>query len=277
MSPVTPPPSTVAELQTRTFKNLRARHIFPTVDDSIQLVQCAVHHEYYSRESSLSILRDALITTLIVDDPRFLSLTLAALDSSASLLLEKRLLPRFSRPSQDGKDTDLLLGAHGDTLIPIMLDLRDLPLEASGIVCGVAGRLAEATSGISPALASDQGTGSDSINSRVMTGSVPGLFGEIETRLTLEEKSPITTHHHLAPLTHHLKPDLEHSADAVEISFLSTARAGTIIVGVDELHRAIDALEAEKKKQGPPAEDPSAESSVGLGLEVKTADSSEKN
>jgi hypothetical protein len=47
--------------------------------------------------------------------------------------------------------------------------------------------------------------------------------------------------------THHLQPDLDPAADAVEISFLSTARAGTIIVGEDELKRAIDALEAEKE------------------------------
>ncbi|KAJ5495304.1 hypothetical protein N7539_000420 [Penicillium diatomitis] len=242
MSPVTPPPSTVAELQTRTFQNLRARHIFPTVDDSIRLVQCAVHHEYYSRESSLSILREALITTLVVDDPRFLSLTLAALDSSASLLLEKRLLPRFARLSQDGNDKDLLLGAHGDTLVPIMLDLRDLPLEASGIVCGVAGRLAEATSCPPSAINSEDSSEPGSTTQQATSASK--VSREISTRLTLG--SSVTP----SPLSHHLKPDVDPSADAVEISFLSTARAGTIIVGVDELQRAVDALEAEKKSRG---------------------------
>lgn len=257
MPPTTPPPSTVAELQTRTFENLRRRQITPYVDDSLRLVQCAAHHQYNRNESSMSILRDALTTVLLVDDPRFLSLTLAALDPAASLLLEKRLLPRFATPSssntaaQDYQDgSGLLLGSKEDYLIPIMLDLRDLPLEASGIVCGVAGCLAEAA-GSSHDHATH--TGDTSIvgsNESSVIGSVPALFDTFGTRLALGEagsdkKVPA---HQLAPVpsaTHHLKPNVAAVVDAVEISFLSTARAGTIIVGEDELKRAIDALEAE--------------------------------
>lgn len=263
--PVTPPPSSLAELQSRTFENLRRRQITPYVDDSLRLVQCAAHHQYNRDESSMSILRDALTTILLVDDPRFLSLTLAALDPAASLLLEKRLLPRFASPSttsrsgathQDYEDgSGLLLGSKEDYLIPIMLDLRDLPLEASGIVCGVAGRLAEAA-GSSPGRGVS--TGDVSLvgsNESSVIGSVPALFDTFGTRLALggggsDKKNPS---HQLAPVpsatTHHLKPDVGAGVDAVEISFLSTARAGTIIVGEDELKRAIDALEAEKMQE----------------------------
>lgn len=70
--PGTPPPSTLGELQTRTFNNLRKHQITPSVDNSLRLVQCAAHHEYHSQESSMSILRDALTTVLLVDEPRFL-------------------------------------------------------------------------------------------------------------------------------------------------------------------------------------------------------------
>ena len=35
----------------------------------------------------------------------------------------------------------ILLGARDDYLIPITLNLEPLPLEATGIVCGVSGRL----------------------------------------------------------------------------------------------------------------------------------------
>lgn len=49
--------------------------------------------------------------------------------------------------------------------------------------------------------------------------------------------------------------------DAVEISFLSTARAGTIIVGEDELRRAIGALE-EERMQSPRLD--------GIGFESQT-------
>ena len=262
--PVTPPPSTVTELQSRTFANLRKRQISPYVDDTLRLVQCAAHHQYnHEEESSMSILRDALLTVLLVDNPRFLSLTLAALDPAASLLLEKRLLPRFARSTGLARDYEdgsgLLLGSKEDYLIPIMLDLRDLPLEASGIVCGVAGRLAEATD--SPGRASSPETSVVGSNDSSVIGSVPALFDTFGTRLGLgsspEKKTPV---HSLTsvPRTHHLKPELDPSADAVEISFLSTARAGTIIVGDHELRRAIDALEAEKALNASAESDPDA-------------------
>lgn len=262
--PVTPPPSTVAELQTRTFENLRKRQISPYVDESLRLVQCAAHHHFNREESSMSILRDALTTVLLIDEPRFLSLTLAALDPAASLLLEKRLLPRFARSTSSHQDyedgTGLLLGSKEDYLVPIMLDLRDLPLEASGIVCGVAGRLAEATDSSGRAVSSGDTSVVGSHNSSSVIGSVPALFDTFGSRLALGS-SPKTkkssSAHQLPPappMTHHLKPDVDPSADAVEISFLSTARAGTIIVGEHELRRAIDALEAEKMHDSPPGE-----------------------
>ena len=74
----------------------------------------------------------------------------------------------------------MLLGSKDDFLIPITLDLRELPLESTGIVCGVAGRL---------------------------VGGTAGLL-----------ESP------------------------VEMSYLSTARAGTVMVAEDELARALAAL-----------------------------------
>lgn len=258
--PATPPPSSLAELQSRTFDNLRRRQISPYVDDTLRLVQCAAHHLYNRDESSMSILRDALTTVLLVDDPRFLSLTLAAFDPAASLLLEKRLLPRFARPTsssgtatQDYEDgPGLLLGSKEDYLIPIMLDLRDLPLEASGIICGVAGRLAEAA-GRSRQF--NAGSGDASIvgsNDSSVIGSVPALFGTSGARLALSGSEKKISTHQLVPVssnTHRLRPDVDVGADAVEISFLSTARAGTIIVGEDELKRAIDALEEEKVQE----------------------------
>ncbi|CAG8150617.1 unnamed protein product [Penicillium olsonii] len=223
--PRTPPPSNIAELQTRTFETLQNRQITPSVDSTLRLVQCAAHHEYHSSESSMAILRDALTTVLVVDRPRFLSLTLASLDPAASLLLEKRLLPRFTRHGEYEDGSGLLLGSKEDHLIPITLDLRDLPLEASGIVCGVAGRLA----GTARPLSSSPSALSSASS---VTGSVPRLFDTFGTRL---DSTPA---HNLAPLSQ-LPSDVE---GAVEISFLSTARAGTIIVGEDELARAVAEL-----------------------------------
>jgi hypothetical protein len=133
-------------------------------------------HQNGNRNSSTSAADDALHLGLVKcliapPHPKFLSLTLT--DSEpASLLLDHTLLPNFG--------SDILLGSKDDYLIPIMLDLRDLPMESTGIVCGVAGRL------------------------------VGGTSTQLET--------------------------------AVEMSYLSTARAGTVMVGEDELERALRAL-----------------------------------
>ncbi|RAL01900.1 ACT domain-containing protein [Aspergillus ibericus CBS 121593] len=245
--PATPPPSSLDELQARTFCSLRKHHIVPSVDRSLRLVQCAAHHRYSSDTSSISILRDALTTALVVDKPRFLSLTLTAADPAASLLLEKRLLPRFSSDPSATTDSDddmsLLLGSKEEILVPIMLDLRTLPLEASGIVCGVAGRLADATHA-----RGDEDTDISTILSHSWNGGGSSFDSAIKNILSSSHGSggpvrPFGT----SPgyKTHRLEPDMDPYMDAVEISFLSTARAGTIIVGEHELHRAVDALEAE--------------------------------
>lgn len=77
-----------------------------------------------------------------------------------------------------------------EAVMPIMLDLRDLPDESTGIVCGVAGRLIERMKGFGGM------TGMDS-------GGVGGGFS---------------------------------------MSYLSTAKAGHVIVLEDEVEDALEAL-----------------------------------
>ena len=154
------------------------------MDQTIRLIQCAgrrdasrangmgTNRNRNSMTSADDALHLGLVKCLIAKPyPRFLSLTLTDTEP-ASLLLDHVLLPNFTQ--------DILLGSKDDFLLPITLDLRDLPMESTGIVCGVAGRLVGGTSG--------------------------GL------------ESP------------------------VEMSYLSTARAGTVMVGEGELKRALGAL-----------------------------------
>ncbi|KAH8732008.1 ACT domain-containing protein [Phaeosphaeriaceae sp. PMI808] len=181
-SPSTPPPTTISELQTRTFATLKRRSIVPTVDSEIRLVQCAGRKDSANgmsqtrdRNSMTSAADDALhlglVKCLIAPPyPKFLSLTLTDTEP-ASLLLDHNLLPNFTQ--------DVLLGSKDEYLTPITLDLRDLPVESTGIVCGVAGRLVGATRQLD------------------------------------------------CP---------------VEMSYLSTARAGTVMVAEEELDRALGAL-----------------------------------
>ncbi|PVI05334.1 hypothetical protein DM02DRAFT_624058 [Periconia macrospinosa] len=179
--PGTPPPATVSELQTRTFATLKRCNIQPTVDPNLRLVQVAGRKENLglhtggNRSSMTSATDDALHLGLVkclisLPHHRFLSLTLTDTEP-ASLLLDETLLGNFA--------PDILLGAKDEFLIPIMLDLRELPTESTGIVCGIAGRLVGAT-------------------------------GQLE--------------------------------NPVEMSYLSTARAGTVTVGDGELDRALAAL-----------------------------------
>ncbi|KXH68150.1 hypothetical protein CSAL01_13698 [Colletotrichum salicis] len=155
--PLTLPPSTIAELQVRTFDLLKKRSVAPYVEDNLLLVQCSgretsqlggelSHTQRPSlsrqvtgnshRQTWLDNIDAKLYTAMIsalAARPRFLSITLAQEDPP-SLLLDKSLLGLFG---------DSLVGDTKTNLTPIFLDLESLPLEATGIVCGVAGTLVQ--------------------------------------------------------------------------------------------------------------------------------------
>jgi len=185
--PITPPPASVSELQQRTFKLLRKHKITPRVDPDIELVTCAGIKDNTpslssSANSTQAILHHGLLRCLTAPEiPRFLSLTLTSSDS-ASLTLEKRLLSLF----RDGGE-DILLGKDSPEQVPITLDLRELPLESTGIVCGVANRLVDG-----------------------MRGRIGGASG---------------------------------GGARFEMSYLSTARAGHVVVFEDELEDAMESLQ----------------------------------
>jgi len=195
---MTPPPASVSELQQRTFKLLQTHRITPqVVDPTIQLVTCAgikdntpsssYHHRASTTHqfSTQALLQHGLLKCLTASEPpRFLSLTLTASDS-ISLTLEKRLLSQFPASGED-----VLLGKDGPEQVPITLDLRELPLESTGIVCGVASRLV------------------DGMRGRFGGGGSNGV-----------------------------------SAGGFEMSYLSTARAGHVVVFEDELEDAIEILQ----------------------------------
>ena len=195
--PSTPPPSSVSELEARTFKTLERRDITPAADQNIQLVQCnargdTVQGKIGSHPSGLAIqhrLQLGIIKCLTTHPrARFFSLTLTDTEP-ASLLLEKSLLANFEAPNMTNPDDTVLLGNKDDIHVPITLDLRDLPLESTGIVCGIAGRL---------------------VGSR---------------RLCIKDG-----------------PQGPRGAGQLEMSYLSTARAGTVIIKEDELESAMEAL-----------------------------------
>lgn len=171
------PPATISEWQARTFALLEQRNIVPKVETDIRLVQCAGRRDDPSSFSTDEMGLQLGLTKCLIHQPRFLSLTLTE-GEPASLLLEKRLLPNF------GSQNALLGSSKEDYLIPITLDLEPLPLEATGIVCGVAGKLVRGLSG----------TSSSSDNT------------------------------------------------LIDMSYLSTARAGTVIVEEQDLQRAMKAL-----------------------------------
>jgi hypothetical protein len=189
--PSTPPPTNVAELQLRTFNQLKRRNVVPFVTSGLHLVQCSgkeilPQDEYPSRNGTngynaqqggwMETIDPKLYVGLVsalVQQPRFLSLTLAQ-DDAPSLLVDKSLLWLFGNSIAGDTEGDL---------VPIFLDLGDLPLDSSGIVCGVAGKLVD------------------------------------EMRM----QDPAASH-------------------TSELSYLSTARAGAVILGSEGSARALKAL-----------------------------------
>ncbi|KAK1760695.1 methyltransferase domain-containing protein [Echria macrotheca] len=154
--PSTPPPSSVGELQTRTFDMLKKRSVAPFVEENLALVHCSGRDAgSFSDRPSLARSQTggsgngrgrgkswvdtvdtklyAGVVSALASQPRFLSLTLAQ-DDPPSLLLDRELLHVFG---------DALVGPTEGNLVPIFLDLDKLPLEATGIVAGVAGRLVQ--------------------------------------------------------------------------------------------------------------------------------------
>ncbi|RDA87620.1 hypothetical protein CP532_3780 [Ophiocordyceps camponoti-leonardi (nom. inval.)] len=145
------PPSNANELQVRTFDLLQKRSVAPYVDDDLRLVQCSgrdvsqlvsaygssrQQQRPHRRQSWIENVDSKLYTCIIsalVSQPRFLSVTLAQ-DDPPSLLLDRKLLPLFG---------DSIVGDTDLSLVPIFLDLANLPSEVTGIVCGVAGRLVD--------------------------------------------------------------------------------------------------------------------------------------
>jgi hypothetical protein len=259
------PPFTLKELQKQTFMKLKRAGIAPMVDTSIRLVSCAGRKEVNPAVDAQ--LRDDLLQILLATCPltsqpsyqretssnmpplstRFLSLTLTA-DEPISLLLESSLLsnPNLSltssllfsqssaRSAVAGSDP---LNLDNDILVPVTLDLRDLPLEATGIVCGVAGCLAHSAPSIpslSPTLSFAEG-----LNDPCTTS-----LADLELEIDVNGTSP-----HTVQIRGSSGPDLsappastEDDDSSVEITFLSTARSGTVIVRDTQLHRAIQAL-----------------------------------
>ncbi|KIX98554.1 uncharacterized protein Z520_05855 [Fonsecaea multimorphosa CBS 102226] len=243
-APTTPPAKDIPELQLRTFRKLKRNNISPFVDGSIRLANCAGSREY-NQASEERLKNDLLQVLLATAAPtgtgtstsrqqpaatispttglglgttssptptteaqpptaaeldfgaKFLSLTITS-GEPISILLEHRLLDRLGHSLLGAKSAD-------DALIPITLDLRDLPLDATGIVCGVAGRLAQ--------------------------GSTDLPDDEVVFAETAETHAPAND-------------------EPVEISFLSTARAGTVIVRASQLEKALEALDYGMKRVG---------------------------
>ncbi|KAK0123856.1 hypothetical protein ONS95_008849 [Cadophora gregata] len=214
--PSTPPPSNVAELQIRTFKQLRKRGVVPFIEPDLNLVQCSgkeilpddsyhSHSHSNSRSNSGSngysnghtshhIPENTFLSTIdpkfyiglisaLITQPRFLSITLAQ-DDPPSLLLDKSLLWLFGNS---------IAGDVDGELVPIFLDLAGLPLESTGIVCGVAGKLCEVE----------------------RMGGCGEKNGDV---------------------------DAEMESEGAELSYLSTARAGAVILSKGGSVRALEAL-----------------------------------
>ncbi|KAI0995693.1 hypothetical protein K3495_g12487 [Podosphaera aphanis] len=150
-------PSNLRDLQNRTFSMLKERKVIPFIEPDLYLVHCSArersprfcdnfssiyNERSFSAETNnptcvwLSRTHHTLYLALISvlsNRPRFLSLTLA-FEDGPSLLIDKELTEHFGDSITSNTDT---------ILVPIFLNLKELPLESTGIICGVAGLLVQ--------------------------------------------------------------------------------------------------------------------------------------
>ena len=119
-----------------------------------------------------------------------------------------------------GNGDGMLLGSKDDFLVPITLDLAGLPFEATGIVCGVAAKLSGAADDRGgPELGNGVGgRENDAGSPDPELGSAGGGMGVGDEGGKGKTKGPI------------------------EMSYLSTARAGTVMVDEGDLERAMEVL-----------------------------------
>lgn len=150
--PSTPLPLAIAELQACTFSLLKKRNVTPVVVPDLQLVMCSgtkipprefgYHSEYGNANPESSNLASTWLSStnsslyvgaisVLVRRPHFFSMTLA-LDDMPSLLIDRKMLGVFGNS---------ITGDFKTKLVPIFLDLSDLPIESTGIVCGLASLL----------------------------------------------------------------------------------------------------------------------------------------
>lgn len=152
------PPAIIAELQRKTFELLKKRSVTPFADHTLELLLAggrdvsqlpggfACYPSPNRRKNSLPEARRATtwgdgvdprlfncIVSALVSQPRFLSVTLAEEDPP-SVLMDKKLLSLFG---------ESVVGDFNTTLIPIFLNLENLPSEVTGVVSGVAGKLVQ--------------------------------------------------------------------------------------------------------------------------------------
>ncbi|KAG8628354.1 hypothetical protein KVT40_004227 [Elsinoe batatas] len=207
-SPTTPPATSIHEWQLRTFALLRRSAIHPVLDTTLRLASAAAHRADHGTQARLTHYITAALISPIT--PRFLSLTLTDVDS-LSLTMDRELLRLFPGDSsmgfsgRAGEGTEVLL-LSDEVTVPIILDLRGLPDESTGIVCGVAGRLLEAMGG------GERGewVGRNGVNG----GTNGGMNGQ----------------------------GLGGKGMGFNMSYLSTAKAGNVIVREDEVGEALEAL-----------------------------------
>lgn len=170
-SPSTPPPATLRDLENRTFSQLLKHQIVPKLDRDIRLVQCASRTQNPETFVADDLALQHGLTRCLIHQPRFLTVTMTG-DQSASLLLEKGLVSNFD---MTGDWENVLLGAKDDILIPVILDLASLGMDASGIVCGVAAKLVGGPGVIDLSYLSTANTGVVVVNENDLDGAMHAL------------------------------------------------------------------------------------------------------
>lgn len=226
-----PVPPCLAEMEKRAVAWMRESNVLPIVNRAMRMVFSLVAAPDGSPvKSPMALIRELLITVLTVDNPQFLSLTWTTTDRAICLGIEERLKPRFEiGPNPYSTETNYL-GSDLDIYYPVMLDMRGLTTDTTGVADGVASivsyavnrQITIAPTPKQPIIACPRGA-------RLPD---PGV-GFAEHRVAMGRSLPTIVALNFG------KPVKR----PVDILFLNTANVGTVLVGEHELRRVTSALE----------------------------------
>lgn len=216
--PTTPPARDIPELQVRTFTKLTRNGIKPIVDSTLRLVSCAASRDF-SRDDSEELKNDIIQVLLATD----------ASQGTSHGTTESRIsglgIEDWGRTNANDSGASFLSITLSGEPVSIFMEERLLPRLGNTLLC---------SKGVEDILVPII------FDLRSLGWTATGIVGGVAGRLSQGSWSRVEGFE----LGEAASPStVGMSRESLEISFLSSAKAGSVLVRADQLDEALRALE----------------------------------